>query len=131
MALAAAVASVLMHVFIHTTLPLHALVFFGGGITWGIYTAGLALLGGRFKADGMAAANAAFVLICELGILSGASLSGAAMTLMGAVGFPVVASGAMLLVALVAPWHGRAPYKAARLSSSVPEPERDFQAVSA
>ena len=76
MALAAAGSGVLMHAFIQTTVPLYALAFCGGGISLGIYTAGLALLGSRFQSGGMAAANAAFILIWELGTLSGGPLAG-------------------------------------------------------
>ena len=104
MALAAAASSVLIHLFIHTTVPLYALAFCGGGISLGLYTAGLALLGSRFQAGGMAAANAAFILIWELGTLSGGPLAGAAIALMGAVGFPLVTTSAMMAVLLITLW---------------------------
>lgn len=107
MALAAAGCSVLVHIFIRTTVPLYALAFCGGGISLGLYTAGLALLGSRFQSGGMAAANAAFILIWELGTLSGGPLAGSAIALMGAVGFPLVTTGAMLAVVLITLWRRR------------------------
>ena len=104
MALAAAVSSVLVHVFIETTVPLYTLVFCSGGISLGLYTAGLALLGSRFQSGGMAAANAAFILIWEMGTLSGGPLAGGAIALMGAVGFPLVTTSAMMAVVLITVW---------------------------
>ena len=104
MALAAAVSSVLVHVFIETTVPLYTLVFCSGGISLGLYTAGLALLGSRFQSGGMAAANAAFILIWEMGTLSGGPLAGGAIALMGAVGFPLVTTSAMMAVVLITLW---------------------------
>ena len=112
MALAAAGSSVLMHGFIRTTVPLYALAFCGGGISLGLYTAGLALLGSRFQSGGMAAANAAFILTWELGMLSGGPLAGGAIALMGAAGFPLVTTSAMMAVALITLWRrgdGAAP----------------------
>ncbi len=105
MALAAAGSSLLVHAFIRTTVPLYALAFCGGGISLGLYTAGLTLLGNRFQTGGMAAANAAFILIWELGMLSGGPLAGGAIALMGAVGFPLVTTGAMTVVVLITLWH--------------------------
>ena len=104
MALAAAGCSLLLHLFIQTTLPMYALAFLGGGISLGLYTAGLALLGSRFQSGGMAAANAAFILIWEMGTLSGGPLAGGAIALMGAVGFPLVTTGAMIGVMLITVW---------------------------
>ena len=104
MALAAAGSGVLMHAFIQTTVPLYALAFCGGGISLGLYTVGLTLLGNRFQSGGMAAANAAFILIWELGTLSGGPLAGTAIALMGAVGFPLVTTSAMMAVALITVW---------------------------
>ena len=108
MALAAAACGLLLHLFIQTTLPMYTLAFLGGGISLGLYTAGLALLGSRFQSGGMAAANAAFILIWEMGTLSGGPLSGGAIALMGAVGFPLVTTGAMIGVMLITVWpHGK------------------------
>jgi MFS family permease len=89
MALAAAGSGLLMHAFIQTKVPLYALAFCGGGISLGLYTAGLALLGSRFQSGGLAAANAAFILIWELGTLSGGPLAGGAIALIGRGGVPV------------------------------------------
>lgn len=112
MALTAAGSSLLMHASIQTTVPLYVLGFCGGGISLGLYTVGLALLGSRFQSGGMAAANAAFILSWELGMLSGGPLAGSAIALMGAMGFPLITTGAMMAVMLITLWrrgHGTAP----------------------
>ena len=83
---------------------LYPVLFFGGGVAFGAYTTGLALLGMRFRHDGMAAANAAFVMTWEMGTMSGAPLAGAAIALFGAAGFPAVMVVAMAFVALIALW---------------------------
>lgn len=108
MALAAACCSLLLHLFIDMTVPSYALAFFGGGISLGLYTAGLALLGSRFQSGGMAAANAAFILIWEMGTLSGGPLAGSAIALLGAAGFPLVTTGAMIGVLLITLWRSPA-----------------------
>ncbi len=100
-------ASLTAHAFIGTTIPLYTLWFLGGGLTMGTYTVALVLLGNRFKGHGMAAANAAFIMIWELGTLSGAPLSGGAIELVGAIGFPLVMAGAMAMVVVLALWRAR------------------------
>jgi MFS family permease len=105
-AMMAAGASVLAHVFIQTTLPPYVLWFLGGGLIFGTYTVALALLGSRFKSGSMAAANAAFIMIWELGTLSGTPLAGGAIDLIGAIGLPLVMAGAMTVVVILALWHG-------------------------
>jgi MFS family permease len=57
-----------------------ALPLLGAALT-GFYTLGLALMGQRFDAAGLAAANTAFIMLCEAGSLSGPPLAGAAMDL--------------------------------------------------
>jgi MFS family permease len=95
------------HFFIETTLPLYTLWFLGGGMTFGTYTVALALLGSRFRGHGMAAANAVFIMTWELGTLSGAPLSGSAIELMEAIGFPMVMAGAMAVAVALALWRAR------------------------
>jgi hypothetical protein len=64
-------------------------------------------LGSRFQKNGMAAANAAFILTWEMGTLSGGPLAGGAIALLGAAGFPLVTTGAMIGVMLITVWrHG-------------------------
>ncbi len=107
LAMASASSSILVHLIIHTTAPLYTLLFLGGVLTFGVYTVALALLGSRFKADGMAAANAAFILLWELGTLSGSPLSGGAIEVVGAIGLPLVMAGAMVIVVVIALWPTR------------------------
>src|SRR5262249_19034421 len=54
-----------------------------GGISFGIYTVGLALLGQRFKGGDIARANAAFTMVYTFGGLIGRPISGAAMDAFG------------------------------------------------
>ena len=61
-------------------------------------------MGSRFQSGGMAAANAAFILTWEMGMLSGGPLTGGAIALMGAVGFPLVTTSAMMAVVLITLW---------------------------
>ncbi|ETW94249.1 MAG: hypothetical protein ETSY1_35710 [Candidatus Entotheonella factor] len=108
-ALLSASASLVGHFFIGMTIPLYTLWFLGGGLIMGTYTVALALLGSRFKGDGMAAANAAFIMTWELGTLSGAPLSGGVIEFVGAIGFPLVMGGAMAVVLALALWRARSP----------------------
>lgn len=63
-----------------------------GGISFGIYTVGLALLGERFKGGDMARANAAFSTMYIVGGLVGRPLAGKAMDVVGRWGFgPTIA----------------------------------------
>jgi MFS family permease len=64
-----------------------ALLLFWGGISFGIYTVGLALLGQRFTGGDIAAANAAFTIFYTIGGLVGRPISGAAMDAAGDKGF--------------------------------------------
>jgi MFS family permease len=58
--------------------PWLLLPFLGGALT-GFYTLGLALLGERFEPASLAAANTAFIMLYEIGRLTGPPLAGAAM----------------------------------------------------
>ena len=104
LALLSMMSSIAMHLALNDQWILYPVLFFGGGVTFGAYTTGLALLGMRFRNDGMAAANAAFVMTWEMGTMSGAPLAGAAIALFGAAGFPAVMVVAMAFVALIALW---------------------------
>lgn len=55
------------------------MMFVWGGVSWSMYGLGLALLGERFRPAQLAAANAAFVMLCEVGSMAGSMVSGAAM----------------------------------------------------
>jgi MFS family permease len=62
---------------------LAALLFVWGGTSFGLYTLSLAALGERCSLAELAAANTAFVMVYEIGSISGPVLVGAAMDLAG------------------------------------------------
>ncbi len=99
--------SIAMHLSINHQWLLYLVLFIGGGVTYGVYTAGLSLLGMRFKHRGMAAANAAFVMTWEMGTMSGGPLAGAAIELFGAAGFPGVMVVSMGFVVAISMWRSR------------------------
>ena len=75
-----------------------------GGISFGIYTVGLALLGQRFSGGDIARANAAFTIVYTVAGLVGRPIAGGAMDVMGRSGmtstvmlFYVIAGVAALL----------------------------------
>ncbi|MGH6960686.1 MAG: hypothetical protein ACREE7_09400, partial [Dongiaceae bacterium] len=83
---------------------LWAMMFLWGGVSWGIYTLALGLMGERFPAKELAAANAAFVMMYEVGSVGGPIISGAAMDIWPLYGLPivvVVAAGALLVFGLL------------------------------
>lgn len=65
-----------------------AMMFVWGGVSWGMYTLGLALLGERFPSGQLAAANAAFVMVYEMGSIAGPVISGAALDRWPVFGLP-------------------------------------------
>lgn len=68
------------HIYVHLLL--------WGGISFGCYVVGLALLGQRFRGGDIAAANAAFAIFYMIGGLVGRPITGAAMDTVGvAAGF--------------------------------------------
>jgi MFS family permease len=60
-----------------------------GGISFGIYTVGLALLGQRFKGGDIARANAAFTIVYTVGGLAGGPIAGGVMDAIGRSGLTV------------------------------------------
>lgn len=60
---------------------LWVMLFFWGGAAFGVYTVGLALLGERFPRLELAGANTAFVMIYEVGSVTGPVAAGGAMDL--------------------------------------------------
>lgn len=80
--------------------PFWLMMFVWGGVSWGMYTLGLALLGERFQPAQLAAANAAFVMMYEVGSISGPVTAGAALDRWPSYGLPVaVAVAAALFIA--------------------------------
>lgn len=65
------------------------LLFLWGGVILGLYTVAMSLLGERFRSGRMAGAMAAFVMIYELGSLTGPVAAGAAMDILGPAGLPL------------------------------------------
>jgi MFS family permease len=83
--------------------PFWIMMFVWGGVSWGMYTLGLALLGERFPSAQLAAANAAFVMIYEVGSITGPIISGAALDHWPGYGLPAsvgIAAAAFMIVAL-------------------------------
>lgn len=70
------------------SLPsLWLLVVLWGGAVFGFYTAGLALLGQRFRPGDLAVANAGFIVLYQFGSMAGPAVAGAAMDLWDPHGF--------------------------------------------
>jgi MFS family permease len=81
--------------------PFWLMMFVWGGVSWGMYTLGLALLGERFQPAKLAAANAAFVMMYEVGSITGPIASGAALDRWPTYGLPAaVGLVAALFIAL-------------------------------
>ncbi len=107
LAMISMISSVAMHLAINQQWILYLVLFIGGGVTYGVYTTGLSLLGMRFQHHGMAAANAAFVMTWEMGTMSGGPLAGVAIELFGAAGFPGVMVISMGFVVAISMWRQR------------------------
>jgi MFS family permease len=75
--------------------------FLWGGVVLGIYTVGIVLLGRRFRGTQIAAANAGFVMVYEIGAIVGPVSIGAAMDSFGANGIvPVVVAMCAIFIAI-------------------------------
>ena len=64
---------------IATPVLTYLLLFFWGGIIMGVYTIGLTILGERFKGRELASANATYVMLYAIGLLSGPMVEGVAL----------------------------------------------------
>jgi MFS family permease len=81
---------------------LSATLFFWGGLTGALYTVGLAHLGARFTGRDLVSANAAFVLLYNVGLVLGPPVAGLAMDLAPPQGFAAaLAFFCILYVAVV------------------------------
>jgi MFS family permease len=78
---ATAIGAVALPFVMHSTALAWALLFVWGGLTGGVYTVGLTLVGRRFTRTELAGASTAFVMFFEIGSLAAPPLAGAAMDL--------------------------------------------------
>jgi MFS family permease len=87
---------------------LAAVLFVWGGTSFGLYALSLAELGERSSLAELAAANTAFVMVYEVGSISGPIAMGAAMELAGRDALAAVAAAACVLFFVAdARWAGR------------------------
>ena len=82
---------------IASPLASYVLIFFWGGLTMGVYTIGLTLVGQRFKGAELASANAAFVMLYAVGLLAGPTVEGAALDAWNPHGLMVVLASISLI----------------------------------
>lgn len=79
------------------------LIFLFAGLSSAFYTVGLALLGARVKASGLAAANSAFIFAYGVGSLAGPPAAGAVMDVFNPWGL-LVAFSSLALLYLLGAW---------------------------
>lgn len=79
----------------------YAVAFLLGGVVLGFYTVGLAIVGEEVEARDLAAANAAFLVMYQLGAIVGPAAAGVAMTFAPVDGF-VIIMALLMLEALLA-----------------------------
>ncbi|GJE42106.1 MFS transporter [Methylobacterium soli] len=92
------------------SLPLLVgLLFAWGGIAGTLYTVGLAHLGSSVRGADLAGANAAFVVLYNVGLMLGPPIIGGGMDLMPPQGFAWTLSGLFLAYGAVVLWRLRAP----------------------
>jgi MFS family permease len=80
---------------------LSATLFLWGGLTGALYTVGLAHLGARFTGRDLVSANAAFVLLYNVGLVLGPPVAGVAMDLVPPQGFAAALAGFCILYVAV------------------------------
>lgn len=85
----------------------YAVVFVLGGVILGFYTLGLAIVGEEVSARDLAAANAAFLVMYQIGAIAGPAAAGVAMTSSPVLGFVITVSLAMALAAPALVWLAR------------------------
>jgi MFS family permease len=89
-AAAAVVGSLVLPLAITRPLILWPLLFFWGGLAFGVYTMALIELGDRFSGALLLAGNAAFALMWGVGGIIGPPVTGGVMQLVGPNGLPLV-----------------------------------------
>ena len=78
------------------------LFFVWGGTNFGLYTAGLALIGDRFRGASLTAATAAFAGTYAVASATAPAITGALVDGIGAVGFYLAVAGVYLIVLVIA-----------------------------
>ena len=84
-----------------------AVAFFLGGVILGFYTVGLSIIGEEVETRDLTSANAAFLIMYQIGAIAGPFLSGAAMTCSPVIGFVATVSAAMFVGTLGVLWLAR------------------------
>ena len=102
-----AIGAVIYPFVLHAGPILWVLMFLWGGVGFGIYTLGLALMGERFSPANLAAANAAFIMMYEVGSMTGPVVVGGAIDLWARYGLPAVVAVASTLFVVFGLWTGR------------------------
>ena len=80
--------------------PASFLMFVWGGANYGLYTAGLALIGDRFSGEALTAATAAFAAVYAIAAIASPILAGQTIDSVGAVGFYTATAGIYLMALL-------------------------------
>jgi MFS family permease len=83
---------------------LYLVLFVWGGVTGALYTVGLAHLGARFTGADLASANAAFILLYNVGLVIGPPIAGAGMDALPPHGFPLSLAGFFAFYVAVVLW---------------------------
>jgi len=89
---------------IATPWTMYLLLALWGGITMGIYTVGLTLVGERFKGRELVGANAVNVILYSLGLLMGPAIEGVALDAWNPHGILVVLGGICAVYLLFLVW---------------------------
>lgn len=85
-------------------LALYAVLFVWGGVTGALYTVGLAHLGARFTGADLASANAAFVLLYNVGLVVGPPAAGGGMDALPPHGFPLSLAAFFAVYVAILSW---------------------------
>ncbi|MGL4397742.1 MAG: MFS transporter [Hyphomicrobium sp.] len=109
--IALSVAFVALSLALPLALPLPSaaalVVFLLGGVILGFYTVGLAIVGEQVPARQLASANAAFLIMYQIGAIIGPLAAGAAMTVSPVTGFVLLVSGGMAVITAALVWLAR------------------------
>jgi MFS family permease len=87
---------------------LYAVLFVWGGMTGALYTVGLAHLGARFTGADLASANAAFVLLYNIGLVVGPPAVGGGMDALPVHGFSLSLAAFFAVYVAIVVWRLRA-----------------------